>query len=341
MSFQNINVSPIIFSSKLLFTIVLLLALSLASYANSEKEIVLTVAPIELSPNVPQQKTIGKLKFIKGYNLSSSYSHFGGISGLSNSKQSGDIKVHIVSDRGQLGYLKLDRNYKPYSASLSFIRNIPWDSGYGKIADAESVSQLQSKSDKYILVSFEGVHRIMAYSTVDKIDIAIPLPPEIRMLQSNGSLETMEVLKDGRLFLMAEHPIIKNEQHLAWIGTAPKEAPLNFRYITRLMTPPLGYSPTDATQLPNGDVLVLLRRFSASDGISAKFWRIKKSMINKSGPITGEVIATIKPPFNVDNMEGIAVIDISTKGNPIIAVISDDNYNPLQRTLLMIFEVFQ
>lgn len=315
------------------------LILALPAYADLLKILDITVKPIALNTQSPQQKIIGNLKYLKGYSIASDYTHFGGLSGLYYAKEAGDISPAFVSDRGQVGQFKLDQNYKPYFASIQFISGIPWKTAPKKIADAESIVMLKVKDSDYTLISFEHVHRIMAYSEKDKNGTPLPLPAGISMLQSNGGLETVEALSDGRLLLIAEHPTIKTKQHFAWIGTAPKDDPLAFRYITRLIAPPKGYSPTDATELPNGDVLVLLRRFTPIDGVSAKFWRIKKAMLDSSDTITGEVIATLRPPLSVDNMEGIAVIDMSKDGNPIIAVISDDNFNSFQRTLLMIFEV--
>lgn len=315
--------------------------IAMPACADLVKILDITVVPVVLNDENPEQKTVGKLRFLNGYSIAADYKHFGGISGLSNKQQEGDISPVFVSDRGEIGHFKLDKDYKPYFASLQFFSGIPWKTSLKKIADAESIVSLKLGDTDYTLVGFEHVQRIMAYTVDNQNGTALPLPNTLDLLRSNGGLETMEVLSDGRLLLMAEYPTIKTKQHFAWIGSAPKDDPLSFKYITRLIAPPKGYSPTDATELPNGDVLVLLRRFTPADGFSAKFWRIKKSMLDESGPITGEVIATLEPPLTVDNMEGIAVIDMSKDGNPIIAVVSDDNFNPLQRTLLMVFEVME
>jgi hypothetical protein len=41
---------------------------------------------------------------------------------------------------------------------------------------------------------------------------------------------------------------------------------------------------------------------------------------------------------NIDNMEGLAVRR-GPKGETLLYILSDDNYSPLQRTLLLMFEV--
>jgi len=52
--------------------------------------------------------------------------------------------------------------------------------------------------------------------------------------------------------------------------------------------------------------------------------------------IEGEVLLEANDSLNIDNMEGIAV-HRSSAGETILTLISDDNFSPLQRTLLMQF----
>ena len=56
--------------------------------------------------------------------------------------------------------------------------------------------------------------------------------------------------------------------------------------------------------------------------------------------LEAENLAEIRFPLNVDNFEGIETRR-GPGGETLIYVISDDNYNPLQRTLLMMFEVME
>ena len=49
----------------------------------------------------------------------------------------------------------------------------------------------------------------------------------------------------------------------------------------------------------------------------------------------GRQIADFHRPINVDNMEALSVT--REQGRTIVWIASDDNYNPLQRTLLMKF----
>ena len=51
----------------------------------------------------------------------------------------------------------------------------------------------------------------------------------------------------------------------------------------------------------------------------------------------GPVLIALRPPASVDNMEGIAAVRTATGTR--LYLLSDDNDNPLQRTLLLAFDV--
>ena len=51
--------------------------------------------------------------------------------------------------------------------------------------------------------------------------------------------------------------------------------------------------------------------------------------------IAGKEIADLRSPINVDNMEGLSVTQEG--GRTIVWIASDDNFNPMQRSLLLKF----
>jgi hypothetical protein len=54
--------------------------------------------------------------------------------------------------------------------------------------------------------------------------------------------------------------------------------------------------------------------------------------------LEGQEIARLEGTLSVDNMEGIEALR-SPDGKTLIYVVSDDNYSPIQTTLLMLFEL--
>jgi hypothetical protein len=129
----------------------------------------------------------------------------------------------------------------------------------------------------------------------------------------------------------------------AWIGGrgdwTERSYPLQFE---GLLGEP--FRPTSATVLPDGDVLVLERRFPP---LAARVMRLARAELEaKSGPLRPREIARLEPPLTVDNMEGIDARRDET-GRTLVYLVSDDNNcakvpggprgTGLQRTLLMQF----
>ena len=52
---------------------------------------------------------------------------------------------------------------------------------------------------------------------------------------------------------------------------------------------------------------------------------------------TREFVAELRPPLNIDNMEGISVT--REGGKTMLWMISDDNRMPVERTLLLKFQL--
>ena len=55
--------------------------------------------------------------------------------------------------------------------------------------------------------------------------------------------------------------------------------------------------------------------------------------------IESREIARLQPPLTIDNMEGVSVT--VENGQTIVWLVSDDNFSPLQQTLLLKFALIQ
>jgi hypothetical protein len=99
-------------------------------------------------------------------------------------------------------------------------------------------------------------------------------------------------------------------------------------------TPPAGYLPTDAAELPDGRIVILNRAFGWR-GFATKL--VLLDGIPQHGVLQGRVIATLAKPLIHDNFEGIAA---RREGDAtILTIVSDDNYSSWQRTLLLEFRL--
>ena len=150
----------------------------------------------------------------------------------------------------------------------------------------------------------------------------------------NKGAESLVRMPDGRFAIIAESLDDGIHQGLLFSGD-PVERGSNiggFSY-----RPPEGYRVTDATMLPDGRMLVLNRSVGFPSGFAAKVAIVEAGAFRTGAKVSGKMIATLAAPLMIDNMEGIAVTQEDR--NIIIWLISDNNFNIWQRTLLMKFRL--
>ena len=66
--------------------------------------------------------------------------------------------------------------------------------------------------------------------------------------------------------------------------------------------------------------------------------RVSRRQIAPGRVVAGREIARLRAPMTVDNFEGIAARPASA-GETLVYLLSDNNFNPLQRTLLLMFSL--
>jgi hypothetical protein len=87
---------------------------------------------------------------------------------------------------------------------------------------------------------------------------------------------------------------------------------------------------------PNGDLLILERSFSLLRGVGMRIRRVPLKQVRPGVVIKGETLFEADRNYMIDNMEGLAV-HRAENGDVVLTLISDDNFNPLQRALLLQF----
>ncbi len=301
------------------------------------------VTPVPLSEQDPDLTRVGALTYRGGLVLESGKRRFGGISGLSIDPQTN--KAVMVTDAGtwidgdvvlEEGRLVGFRN-----ARLAPLRDATGKPISGKSkADAEALLRW---GDSF-LVSFERDHRIWRY------DVAgagapfaspaqeIPLPSDFRGIPGNKGLESLARL-DETLVLMTERALDADGRTKAWMAPgfvatgagAPDYA--SFRLETDAP-----FSPTDMAVLPDGDLLILERHYSPLSGVRIQVRRLSGSALAPGAVATAQLLARLGPELTIDNMEGLDVVT-GPEGRIHLFMVSDDNFNVAQRTLLLMFEL--
>ncbi|NVJ70670.1 MAG: esterase-like activity of phytase family protein [Alphaproteobacteria bacterium] len=287
-------------------------------------EIRIRAESVPLNTEKPEQLRVGALEYVAGWALSSPHKRFGGFSGLVVEE---DGSLLAISDQGDWFTAHFNPAAKePLSQGdmHPFTANMP---EYSKVAyDAESLI----KAGEDYLVSFEQDHRLMLarpdgwskpWPQGEKIDFT--------SVADNSGMEAITWLSSGKLLALTERGVDTQGRLRGWLVSDTGVDTVYFK-------PAVNFSPTDAALLPNGDVLLLMRFFSIAEGTAIKLVRIKAQDIKPGATLEGEELAHMSPPFTVDNMEGLDV-GLAADGTQLVYMLSDDNFNPSQRTLLLVF----
>ena len=87
---------------------------------------------------------------------------------------------------------------------------------------------------------------------------------------------------------------------------------------------------------PDGNLLVLERRFSWTRGLAIRIRSVPLAAIKPGALVDGRELIFADMGSQIDNMEGLSV-HRAADGALVLTLISDDNFSPLQRTLLLQF----
>jgi hypothetical protein len=288
--------------------------------------------PLPLSTSgSPSPNKVGLLPFLGAWMLTSGNESFGGLSSL---RVDDDGRIIALSDSGMLMGFSLgpDDRHRPFIAPLPIKpeeRDRPW-----WVWDSESMAY-DPATDRY-WVGFELQQRICRYAPRFSRVEACRIWPEIEAWPKTGSIESLARLPDGRFLAIGEMAMTSDGYHdtLLFAGDPADPAtpsPIHLRY-----SPPQGYRPTDAVALDNRHLIVLNRRLTLQDLFTATIAIIELPEQPTPGArLQARTLARLAPPLLADNFEGIALSH--EQGQPRLWIISDDNHEFFQRTLLLKF----
>lgn len=244
--------------------------------------------------------------------------NFGGFSGI---EMFPDSTFLTISDRGHFFTAKLLRENGEVSG-VDFDTHTPILGSRGnpvsnRNTDAEGLA-VDAGGNLYI--SFESNHRIMRHTTTLASATFVEKHPDFRGLQINSGLEALAIDPDGVLYALPERS-----------GEMDRPFPL-YRYDDEwsipLTVPRRGeFLITGADFGPDGRFYLLERDFTWLGGFLT---RIRRFTILDGALIDEETLLETKAG-HLDNMEGISVWQ-DADGVTRLTLISDDNFNPLQRT---------
>lgn len=298
-----------------------------AGAAQDGRPVDVRVKPVPMDAAHWNTDKVGKLRYRGGIHVSSSDRRFGGLSGLMVSADG--TRFTAVSDRGAWtrGALLYDASGNLSGVSHVIIEPIRETDGQplvGKRGDAESLSPAPGGG---VLVSFERDPKLRIYRDGGGIPTVLAAPDGVEEAPPNNGMEAVTLLADGRLLLVTEHEE-QSGRYMGWIGGADGWSRLTYMSGE-------GFKPTGAVTLANGDVVFVERRFPL---LSARVRKAAAGALEPGAEIEAVELARFQGSLTFDNMEGIDARE-GPNGETLIYLLSDDNFNGLQRTLLMMFEV--
>jgi len=304
--------------------------------------IAISATHIETFAGMPVGDTVGGMIWRGGLVFSSDAAGFGGISGITFV---GPDHLVMVTDQGNFitgrtrraddGRLTGIEN-----AGIDPIRNSAGDKlppNYSR--DAEAADAIVRDGEiAAIRVGFENLTRVADFELGDNRPVGpageVRIPAELEVERTNQTLESVCIAPDaspiaGSTLLIAEDIPNEDGHHSAWLLGVADRGPLALRTAG-------GFNPTACAFLPDGDLLVLERGTSFLS-FTMQLRRIAAHRVAPGAVLEGEIILE-GSGGDIDNMEALAVRPGAAPPYRI-AIMSDDNFNDWERTLLLEFDL--
>jgi hypothetical protein len=285
----------------------------------------------------PAAKRIGSLVWRGGIAMTANSRRFGGWSDLHVSPDGRTLTS--ISDEGAWLTATIEYDGDANLAGLSGARIGQLRGLDGKPieskaeADAEAMARLPDGS---WLVAFERRHRLWRYQTLASTPTSFDGPAEIARQPANGGIEALTALADGRIIAISEEYSERPNTAMGWIGQPMAGGRYQWRSFSYATIP--DFRPTTITSLPDGSLVMIERAFDVVRGVRCRVMRFNASQLTPGSTVQAEELARLASPYAVDNLEGLAATK-GPRGETLLWLMSDDNFNPLQRNILLLFEL--
>lgn len=268
--------------------------------------------------------SIGPLTLAGALALSSDDRRLGGLSGL---RALPDGRLLAISDAGDwLLFRPVVRGGQLVGVAAASLGGIALPAGAKADRDAEAVEfsggdTLVSLEQQHRIARFAGIGAPLCHTGTLYRTGAMAWPP-------NGGGEALAALPGGALLWISEVARQAGGHSALLIGADGRT-----RAVAIAGVP--GFAPTDAVAMDAGHLLLLGRHFNGINSAAALALVDLRPLLAGGTVAPTRLLATWNSdgPWPTDNMEGLALV--REAGRPVLYLVSDDNFSPAQRTLLL------
>lgn len=287
----------------------------------------------DFEPRFPSHRHFGALEFRGGIVLTSSAKAFGGFSGL-RVEQDG---AHFLALSDRCSWLRGRIVYEgSQPAGITDAEMAPVLDSDGKPAgwDTEAIAA----DDGVLYVGIERKNIIARFEYGKEGLLArgepIAVPPGVKDLPFNQGLEAVVFAPAGHplagsIIALSEKGLDESGNLKAFLIGGPAPGAFAVKRTD-------GYDISDAALLPGGDLLILERQYSMERGLAMRIRRISSAQIKAGTTADGPIVIEADQQYQIDNMEALSV-HRAASGEIVLTLMSDDNFSPIQRTILLQF----
>jgi hypothetical protein len=303
------------------------------------------VQPIEIrasaievfDPREPERTRFGRLTFRGGLALESSHRDFGGLSSI-RVLADGE-RFLAVTDKGNwLRGRIVSRDGRPIAIRDAEIAPVLGPDGRPLRRRGWYDTEALAEDGAVFYVGIERVNRIVRFD-YGKYGLhargkPIPVPSAFRTLSHNLSLECLAASPPGGpggpLIALTERSLDADGNHQGFLIGRGGGA-----FALRRTD---DFDVSDCVPTSQGELLVLERRFSWLRGMAMRIRSLRLADIKPGALLDGPALIVADLGTQIDNMEGLS-LHRAPDGALVLTLISDDNFSPLQRTVLLQFQM--
>ena len=282
----------------------------------------------------------GSLEYRSGLILTSAFRGFGGLSGLRLDARG--ERFIAISDKGSWFTGRIV--YKGREMiGLDDGEAAPMLGPDGKPIttrgwyDSESIAL----DGSFVYVGLERVNQVLRFDFSKGFTRAsgevVPMPAAVHKLPNNKGLESLVWVPKGplagTLIAISERGLDANGNIIGFLVGGKTPGQFSVRRTDN-------FDVSDAVLLPSGDLLLLERKFSWLGGIGIRIRRVALASVAPGALIDGPSIFNADLGHEIDNMEGIDA-HVTPEGDTVLTMVSDDNFSPIQRNLLLQFTLVE